>query len=61
MDVRPPRGIHQRLSGARPLTFRPSLRSTPTARFLALRATNVSNIGAHSVAYVPLVKGVGSW
>jgi aerobic carbon-monoxide dehydrogenase large subunit len=27
-------------------------------RFLALRTTNVSNIGAHSVAYVPLVKGV---
>jgi aerobic carbon-monoxide dehydrogenase large subunit len=27
-------------------------------RFLALRCTNTSNVGAHSVAYVPLVKGV---
>jgi carbon-monoxide dehydrogenase large subunit len=27
--------------------------------FLALRASNLSNIGAHSVSYVPLTKGVG--
>jgi aerobic carbon-monoxide dehydrogenase large subunit len=28
-------------------------------RFLALRSSNLSNIGAHSASYVPLVKGVG--
>jgi carbon-monoxide dehydrogenase large subunit len=28
-------------------------------RFLALRSINVSNVGAHSGSYVPLVKGVG--
>jgi carbon-monoxide dehydrogenase large subunit len=27
--------------------------------FLALRASNLSNVGAHSVSYVPLTKGVG--
>ncbi len=28
-------------------------------RFLALRSDNLSNVGAHSGSYVPLVKGVG--
>ena len=28
-------------------------------RFLALRSKNLSNVGAHSGSYVPLVKGVG--
>jgi len=28
-------------------------------RFLALRSSNLSNVGAHSCSYVPLVKGVG--
>jgi aerobic carbon-monoxide dehydrogenase large subunit len=28
-------------------------------RFLALRSSNLSNVGAHSASYVPLVKGVG--
>jgi len=28
-------------------------------RFLALRTSNLSNVGAHSGSYVPLVKGVG--
>ncbi len=28
-------------------------------RFLALRSSNLSNVGAHSGSYVPLVKGVG--
>ncbi len=27
--------------------------------FLALRSSNISNVGAHSASYVPLVKGVG--
>jgi aerobic carbon-monoxide dehydrogenase large subunit len=31
----------------------------PGGRFLALRSSNLSNIGAHTASYVPLVKGVG--
>ncbi len=40
MDVRAPRGVSQRLSGARSLRRTPNLRSTPTADFLALRGSN---------------------
>ena len=44
---------------ARDLMVSAELALDADGRFLAIRTTNVSNIGAHSVAYVPLVKGVG--
>ncbi len=44
---------------ARDLMVTAELALDADGRFLAIRTTNVSNIGAHSVAYVPLVKGVG--
>ena len=42
---------------ARDLDVSAELALDADGHFLALRTTNVSNIGAHSVAYVPLVKG----
>jgi aerobic carbon-monoxide dehydrogenase large subunit len=44
---------------ARDLLVSAELALDADGRFLGMRTTNVSNIGAHSVAYVPLVKGVG--
>ncbi len=58
VDVRPARGVPHRLPGPRPRVATPSWRSTPTARFLALRGVNTSNVGAHTVSFVPLDKGV---
>jgi carbon-monoxide dehydrogenase large subunit len=42
---------------ARDLDVSAELALDADGHFLALRTTNVSNIGAHSIAYVPLVKG----
>jgi carbon-monoxide dehydrogenase large subunit len=43
----------------RDLTVGAELALDADGRFLALRTRNLSNIGAHSGSYVPLVKGVG--
>jgi carbon-monoxide dehydrogenase large subunit len=43
----------------RDLTVSAELALDADGRFLALRSSNVSNVGAHSASYVPLVKGVG--
>jgi aerobic carbon-monoxide dehydrogenase large subunit len=43
----------------RDLTVRAELALDADGRFLALRSSNLSNVGAHSGSYVPLVKGVG--
>jgi carbon-monoxide dehydrogenase large subunit len=43
----------------RDLTVSAELALDAEGHFLALRSSNVSNIGAHSGSYVPLVKGVG--
>jgi aerobic carbon-monoxide dehydrogenase large subunit len=43
----------------RDLTVSAQLALDADGRFLALRSSNLSNIGAHSGSYVPLVKGVG--
>lgn len=43
----------------RDLTVSAELALDAEGRFLALRSSNVSNVGAHSGSYVPLVKGVG--
>src|ERR1700689_3215863 len=43
----------------RDLTVSAELALDSEGRFLALRTANLSNIGAHSGSYIPLVKGVG--
>ncbi|MGO8924408.1 MAG: xanthine dehydrogenase family protein molybdopterin-binding subunit [Xanthobacteraceae bacterium] len=43
----------------RDLTVSAELALDAAGRFLALRSSNLSNVGAHSGSYVPLVKGVG--
>jgi len=43
----------------RDLTVSAELALDSDGRFLALRTANLSNVGAHSGSYVPLVKGVG--
>ena len=43
----------------RDLTVSAELALDAKGRFLALRTSNLSNVGAHSGSYVPLVKGVG--
>ena len=43
----------------RDLTVSAELALDADGHFLALRSSNISNIGAHSGSYVPLVKGVG--
>ena len=43
----------------RDLTVSAELALDAQGRFLALRSSNLSNVGAHSGSYVPLVKGVG--
>ena len=43
----------------RDLTVSAELALDADGRFLALRTSNLSNVGAHSGSYVPLVKGVG--
>jgi aerobic carbon-monoxide dehydrogenase large subunit len=43
----------------RDLTVHAELALDADGRFLALRSSNLSNVGAHSGSYVPLVKGVG--
>jgi carbon-monoxide dehydrogenase large subunit len=43
----------------RDLTVSAELALDAEGRFLALRTNNLSNVGAHSGSYVPLVKGVG--
>jgi len=43
----------------RDLTVSAELALDAGGRFLALRTRNLSNVGAHSGSYVPLVKGVG--
>jgi len=43
----------------RDLTVSAELALDAGGRFLALRTNNLSNVGAHSGSYVPLVKGVG--
>ena len=43
----------------RDLTVSAELALDAAGRFLALRTSNLSNVGAHSGSYVPLVKGVG--
>ncbi len=43
----------------RDLTVSAELALDADGRFLALRTRNLSNVGAHSGSYVPLVKGVG--
>ena len=37
---------------------RPSWRSTATAHFLAMRGSNIANVGAYPISYGPLAKGV---
>src|SRR4029450_13688111 len=44
---------------ARDLFVAAELALDADGRFRALRAANLSNIGAHTVSYVPLTKGVG--
>ncbi len=43
----------------RDLTVSAELALDKDGHFLALRSSNLSNVGAHSGSYVPLVKGVG--
>jgi carbon-monoxide dehydrogenase large subunit len=43
----------------RDLTVSAELALDADGRFLALRTSNLSNVGAHSGSYIPLVKGVG--
>jgi aerobic carbon-monoxide dehydrogenase large subunit len=43
----------------RDLTVSAELALDADGRFLALRSKNLSNVGAHSGSYIPLVKGVG--
>ncbi|MGB6534972.1 MAG: xanthine dehydrogenase family protein molybdopterin-binding subunit [Xanthobacteraceae bacterium] len=43
----------------RDLTVSAELALDAEGHFLALRSSNLSNVGAHSGSYVPLVKGVG--
>jgi carbon-monoxide dehydrogenase large subunit len=43
----------------RDLTVSAELALDADGRFLALRTSNLSNVGAHSGSYVPLMKGVG--
>ena len=43
----------------RDLTVSAELALDADGHFLALRTNNLSNVGAHSGSYVPLVKGVG--
>ena len=43
----------------RDLTVSAELALDAGGRFLALRSSNLSNVGGHSGSYVPLVKGVG--
>ena len=57
MDVQAPGGLSQRLPGARPLRLRRACARRRRA-FLALRGSAVSNVGAHAVSFVPLIKAV---
>jgi len=41
------------------LGLEPKLALDADGRFLALRSSNLSNVGGHSGSYIPLVKGVG--
>ena len=43
----------------RDLTVTAELALDADGRFLALRSSNLSNVGGHSGSYIPLVKGVG--
>ena len=43
----------------RDLTVEAELALDANGHFLALRGSDLSNVGAHSVSYVPLIKGVG--
>jgi carbon-monoxide dehydrogenase large subunit len=43
----------------RDLTVSAELALDADGRFLALRSSNLSNVGAHSGSYIPLVKGAG--
>jgi aerobic carbon-monoxide dehydrogenase large subunit len=43
----------------RDLTVSAELALDADGKFLALRTSNLSNVGAHSGSYIPLVKGVG--
>jgi len=43
----------------RDLTVSAELALDADGRFLALRSSNLSNVGGHSASYVPLVKGAG--
>jgi carbon-monoxide dehydrogenase large subunit len=44
---------------ARDLVCEAELALDAEGRFLALRAVNVSNVGAHAVSFIPLAKGIG--
>ena len=44
---------------ARDLTSQAELAMAADGRFLALRAFNTSNVGAHAVSFIPLNKGMG--
>jgi carbon-monoxide dehydrogenase large subunit len=44
---------------ARDLTSQAELALDADGRFLALRAVNTSNVGAHTVSFIPLAKGIG--
>jgi carbon-monoxide dehydrogenase large subunit len=44
---------------ARDLVADAELALDADGRFLALRAVNVSNVGAHAVSFIPLAKGIG--
>ena len=44
---------------ARDLTVHAELALDAGGNFLALRSTNMSNVGAHAVSFIPLAKGMG--
>ena len=54
------RGVSDRLSGPRSRHQASSSRLRADGRFLALRADNISNVGARCVSLSPLGKGVGA-
>ena len=58
MGLRPQRRVSRRFSRPRPDLAKPSSLSTGTAASWRWAATNISNLGASAISFVPLAKGI---
>jgi hypothetical protein len=58
MDLRAQRGVPLRLPSARDLAVDAELALDRDGNFLAMRGSNIANVGAYPISYGPLAKGV---